>query len=130
MKNIFLFLLLIPSFLVAQKTTILKGTVKNNLKQGIEKVSIKYGKTGTVTNSDGTYQIRIPLDEEITIIFSHVSYQNFTKKITIKSRNVLRFSPILILKTEKLKEIVVQDKRKQASGITSIDVQKTKNIIG
>jgi hypothetical protein len=129
-KNIFLFLLLIPSFLVAQKTTILKGTVKNNLKQGIEKVSIKYGKTGTVTNSDGTYQIRIPLDEEITIIFSHVSYQNFTKKITIKSRNVLRFSPILILKTEKLKEIVVQDKRKQASGITSIDVQKTKNIIG
>ncbi|MGK0455676.1 MAG: hypothetical protein ACJAYY_003177, partial [Paraglaciecola sp.] len=42
----------------------------------------------------------------------------------------LRFSPILILKTEKLKEIVVQDKRKQASGITSIDVQKTKNIIG
>ena len=130
MKNIFLFLLLIPSFLVAQKTTILKGTVKNNLKQGIEKVSIKYGKTGTVTNSDGTYQIRIPLDEEITIIFSHVSYQKFTKKITIKSRNVLRFSPILILKTEKLKEIVVQDKRKQASGITSIDVQKTKNIIG
>jgi hypothetical protein len=129
-KNIFLFLLLIPSFLVAQKTTILKGTVKNNLKQGIEKVSIKYGKTGTVTNSDGTYQIRIPLDEEITIIFSHVSYQKFTKKITIKSRNVLRFSPILILKTEKLKEIVVQDKRKQASGITSIDVQKTKNIIG
>ena len=130
MKNIFLFLLLIPSFLVAQKTTILKGTVKNNLKQGIQKVSIKYGKTGTVTNSDGTYQIRIPLDEEITIIFSHVSYQNFTKKITVKSRNVLRFSPILILKTEKLKEIVVQDKRKQASGITSIDVQKTKNIIG
>jgi hypothetical protein len=129
-KNIFLFLLLIPSFLVAQKTTILKGTVKNNLKQGIEKVSIKYGKTGTVTNSDGTYQIRIPLDEEITIIFRHVSYQNFTKKITVKSRNVLRFSPILILKTEKLKEIVVQDKRKQASGITSIDVQKTKNIIG
>jgi hypothetical protein len=129
-KNIFLFLLLIPSFLVAQKTTILKGTVKNNLKQGIEKVSIKYGKTGTVTNSDGTYQIRIPLDKEITIIFRHVSYQNFTKKITVKSRNVLRFSPILILKTEKLKEIVVQDKRKQASGITSIDVQKTKNIIG
>ena len=130
MKNIFLFLLLLPGFLVAQKTTILKGTVKNNLKQGIEKVSIKYGKTGTVTAADGTYQIRIPLDEEITIIFRHVSYQNFTKKITVKSRNVLRFSPILILKTEKLKEIVVKDKRKQASGITSIDVQKAKNIIG
>lgn len=130
MKNIFLFLLLIPCFLVAQKTTILKGTVKNNLKEGIEKVSIKYGKTGTITEADGTYQIRIPLDEEITIIFRHVSYQTFTKKITVKSRNVLRFSPILILKTEKLKEIVVKDQRKQASGITSIDVQKAKNIIG
>ncbi|TXD52868.1 MULTISPECIES: TonB-dependent receptor [unclassified Polaribacter] len=130
MKNIFFFLLLIPSFLIAQKTTIIKGTIKNNLKEGIEKVSIKYGKTGTVTDADGNYQLRIPLDEEITIIFRHVSYQPFIKKITVKSRNVLRFSPVLILKTEKLKEVVVQDQRKQASGITNIDVQKVKNIIG
>lgn len=130
MKNILFFLLLIPSFIVAQKTTILKGTVKNNLNKPIEKVSIKFGNTGDVTDKDGNYSIRIPFNEEITIIFSHVSYRTFTKIITAASRNAIRYSPTLTLKTEELKEIVVKDIRKKAEGLISIDANKAKNIIG
>jgi hypothetical protein len=129
-KNILFFLLLIPSFIVAQKTTILKGTVKNNLNEPIEKVSIKFGNTGGVTDKDGNYSIRIPFNEEITIIFSHVSYRTFTKIITAASRNAIRYSPTLTLKTEELKEIVVKDIRKKAEGLISIDANKAKNIIG
>ena len=130
MKKICFFLLLIPSLLVAQKTTILKGTVKNNKKKPIEKVSIKVGKTGTITDKNGNYQIRIPFKEEITLIFSHVSYRTFTKKFTAKSRNAIRFSPILTLKTEQLDEIVIKDNKKDAQGITKIDVDKAINIVG
>lgn len=130
MKNILFFLLLIPSFIVGQKTTILKGTVKNNLNEPIEKVSIKFGSTGDVTDKDGNYSIRIPFNEEITIIFSHVSYRTFTKIITAASRNAIRYSPTLTLKTEELKEIVVKDIRKKAEGLISIDANKAKNIIG
>ena len=130
MKNILFFLLLIPSFIVAQKTTILKGTVKNNLNEPIEKVSIKFGNTGDITDKDGNYSIRIPFNEEITIIFSHVSYRTFTKIITAASRNAIRYSPTLTLKTEELKEIVVNDIRKKAEGLISIDANKAKNIIG
>ncbi len=119
-----------PCFIMAQKTTILKGTVKNNQKEGIEKVSVEFGKTGTVTDENGNYKIRIPLDEEVTIVFSHVSYRVFTKKITAKSRTVLRFSPTLILKTENLEEIVIKDQRDAASGIQSININTVKNIIG
>jgi len=129
-KNILFFLLLIPNFIVAQKTTILKGTVKNNLNEPIEKVSIKFGNTGDVTDKDGNYSIRIPFNEEITIIFSHVSYRTFTKIITASSRNAIRYSPTLTLKTEELKEIVVKDIRKKAEGLISIDANKAKNIIG
>tara|TARA_B100000809_G_scaffold213190_1_gene217413 strand:+ start:26 stop:2473 length:2448 start_codon:yes stop_codon:yes gene_type:complete len=129
-KKIFFLLLLLPSFLVAQKTTILKGTVKNNKKEPIEKVSIKFGNSGAVTDKGGNYQIRIPYKKEINLIFSHVSYRTFTKKITANSRNTVRFSPILTLKTEQLEEIVIKDNRKRAEGITNIDVRKAKNIIG
>jgi hypothetical protein len=129
-KNILFFLLLIPNFIVAQKTTILKGTVKNNLNEPIEKVSIKFGNTGDVTDKDGNYSIRIPFNEEITIIFSHISYRTFTKIITAASRNAIRYSPTLTLKTEELKEIVVKDIRKKAEGLISIDANKAKNIIG
>jgi len=129
-KKLLFLLFLIPSFILAQKTTILKGTVKSSLNEPIEKVSIKFGNTGDVTDKDGNYSIRIPFKEEITIVFSHVSYRTFTKIITAASRNTIRYSPTLILKTEELKEIVVKDIRKKAEGLTSIDANKAKNIIG
>lgn len=130
MKQILFILLLLPSFLIAQKTTILKGTVKNSKNESISEVSIKYLNTGTVTDANGNYSIRIPLNQEITLVFSHVSYKTVTKKITATNRNTIRFSPTLILKTENLKEIVIKDNKKEAQGITKIDINKAKNVIG
>lgn len=130
MKHIFFFFLLIPGFLLAQKTTILKGTIKNKYNQPISEVSIKFNKIGTVSDENGRYSIRIPLDKEVTVIFSHVSYKSITKKFTAKNRNQIRFSPTLILKTEQLEEVIIKDNKKNAQGITSIDVKKAQNVIG
>ena len=115
---------------MAQKTTILKGTVKNSFKQPIEKVSITFGNTGTETDENGNYSIRIPIDTEITLVFSHVSYRTLIEKISANNRNGIRFSPILTLKTEELKEIVIKDNKKEAQGLTKIDINKVKNVVG
>ena len=130
MKKTVLFLLLFPSIIIAQKTTILKGVVKNKKNQSIENVSIKYRTIGTTTDKDGKYQIRVPFKEEITLIYSHISYRTFTRKLIAKSRNAIRYSPILTSKTEQLKEIIVKDSKKEAQGIIKIDPLKAKNIIG
>ena len=116
--------------MLAQKTTILKGTLKNKYNQPISEVSIKFNKTGTVSDENGRYSIRIPLDTEVIVIFSHVSYKSITKKFTAKNRNQIRFSPTLILKTEQLEEVIIKDNKKNAQGITSIDVKKAQNVIG
>ncbi len=84
MKKALLLLFFLPIFAFAQKTTILKGTVKNNDKQPIEKVSIKFNNVGTTTDENGKYQIRIPYKEEITLVYSHLSYRTFTQKIYCK----------------------------------------------
>ena len=130
MKKLLFLFLFFSTFLVAQKSTILKGTIKNNLNQPIEKVSITFGNSGTETDENGNYTIRIPIDTEITLVFSHVSYQTLKEKITANNRNGIRFSPILTLKTEKLKEIVIKDNKKEAQGITKIDINKVKNVLG
>ena len=130
MKKLLFLFLFFSTFLVAQKSTILKGTIKNNLNQPIEKVSITFGNSGTETDENGYYTIRIPIDTEITLVFSHVSYQTLKEKITANNRNGIRFSPILTLKTEKLKEIVIKDNKKEAQGITKIDINKVKNVLG
>lgn len=130
MKKLLFLLLLFPSFLIAQKTTILKGSVKNTQKQPIEKVSITFGNTGTETDENGNYSIRIPIDTEITLVFNHVSYRTLSEKITATNRNGIRFSPTLYLKTEQLQEVIIKDNRKEAQGITKIDISKVKNIVG
>lgn len=130
MKKLLFLFFFFPAFLVAQKTTIVKGTVKNSLKQPVEKVSITFGNIGTETDENGNYTIRIPIDTEVTLTFSHVSYRTLTEKIIAKNRNIIRFSPILILKTEELKEIVIKDNKKEAQGITKIDINKVKNVVG
>ncbi|MFK8060208.1 MAG: carboxypeptidase-like regulatory domain-containing protein [Polaribacter sp.] len=130
MKKAFLFLLFLPLFAFAQKTTILKGFVTNSDKKPIEGVSIKYNNTGTTTDKDGKYTIRIPFKQEITLLFRHISYRTLTKKITAKSRNSISFSPSLIAKTEELKEIVVKDRKKEAQGLQNINIKTVKNIIG
>nr|WP_262904419.1 TonB-dependent receptor [Polaribacter porphyrae] len=121
---------LLPSFLVAQKTTILRGTVKNSSNIPIEKVSIKYGRTGTETDKNGNYRIRVPLEKEVTIAYSHVSYKTFTKKITAKNKKGIRFNTILIAKTEELDEIIIQDRRKEAQGLESINIKTALSTIG
>jgi hypothetical protein len=119
-----------PAILLAQKTTILRGVVKNTNKQPIEGVNVKFKNSGTTTDAKGNYKIRIPLDQTITIVFSHISHYDVSKTITAKSRNVIRFSPILTPKTEELTEIIIKNNKKDAAGITKIDVLKAKNIVG
>ena len=60
MKKILLILFLFPISIWSQKTSIIKGFVKDSNNNSIENVSVKYGETGTTTNAEGFYQIRIP----------------------------------------------------------------------
>ncbi|MCG1036587.1 carboxypeptidase-like regulatory domain-containing protein [Polaribacter sp. DS7-9] len=130
MKKTFLFLFLFPCIVFAQKMTILKGTIKDKNKQPIDNVSIKYNNTGTTSDKNGNYTIKIPFREEITITYSHVSYRTFTKKYIANSRNGVRYSVIMTSKTEKLDEIIIKDNKKSAQGLQKIDAKVVKNIIG
>ncbi len=128
-KFLFIFYL-IPCFVIAQKTTIIRGTIKNSNGKYIEEVSITFGKTGTVSDKNGKYSLRIPLNIKDTLKFSHISYQTFSKVIVATSRNSIRFSPTLISKTESLEEITIKDFSKPASGVTKINVEQVKNMVG
>nr|WP_271860791.1 carboxypeptidase-like regulatory domain-containing protein [Polaribacter sp.] len=130
MKKILFILILLPTLMYAQTTTILRGVIKDTKKQSIEGVNIQFNTFGTTSDKNGNYSIRIPLNQSITITYSHIAHYSFTKEITATSKNVMRFSPILTPKTEALKEIVLKNNKKNAAGVTKIDVLKAKNIIG
>lgn len=129
-KNLIFLIFFIPLSILGQDFTFIKGYVKNSKNEPIENVSVSFNKTGTTTNADGFYQIRVPLNQEIILTFTHIAHKTFTKSFLLKRKMAVRFSPKLILKTEQLDEIVIKDKSKSVSGITKIDVGKAKNIVG
>jgi len=129
-KKLLLFLIITPTLILAQKTTLLKGVVKNTNNQPIEGVSVKFKDSGTITDAKGNYRIIIPLNQSITIVYSHISHYSLTKKLTVSNRNIIRYSPILNSKTEKLNEIIIKNNKNNSQGIINIDVLKAKNIIG
>ena len=130
MKKILLIFFLFPTLLWCQKSSIIKGFVKDSDNNSIENVSVKFGSTGTTTNSSGFYQIRIPLDTNISLEFSHVGFKSLTKDFFTKKRNIIRFSPVLILENEVLEEVVIKNEIKDAQGITTFKAKDIERIPG
>ena len=130
MKKILLIFFLFPTLLWCQKSSIIKGFVKDSDNNSIENVSVKFGSTGTTTNSSGFYQIRIPLDTNISLEFSHVGFKSLTKEFFTKKRNIIRFSPVLILENEVLEEVVIKNEIKDAQGITTFKAKDIERIPG
>jgi len=129
-KKILLIFFLFPTLLWCQKSSIIKGFVKDSDNNSIENVSVKFGNTGTTTNSSGFYQIRIPLNTNISLEFSHVGFKSLTKEFFTKKRNIIRFSPVLILENEVLEEVVIKNEIKDAQGITTFKAKDIERIPG
>ena len=129
-KKILLILFLFPTIIWSQKTSIIKGFVKDSKNNSIENVSVKYKEIGTTTNADGFYQIRIPINSKITIEFSHVGFKTLTKEFFTKKRNIIRFSPVLVSENEVLEEVVIKNEIKDAQGVTTLKSKDIERIPG
>jgi len=129
-KKLLLFLLIIPFALFAQNTTTLKGVVTNKLNWPIKDVAVSYLNSGTTTDTKGYYELTIPVRKTIEVVFSHVSYLTHTQKITLRSKRILTYSPVLISLDNKLNEVIVNTKTNEAKGIKMIDVTKVKRLPG
>jgi len=118
----------------AQQATI-KGRVTNQENKPIKEVTVLINKTGTTTDDKGYYEIKIPVKKttRVTISFSHVSYNNYSKRITIQKGKNINFSPKLSKRTENLSEVVVDSKKKNeeqraAKGVDKLDKKEIKNL--
>jgi hypothetical protein len=125
---LFLFLLL-PFSLFAQDA-LLKGIVRDANKNPIEGVAVSFENYGTTTNKKGVYRLSIPSNIEITVEFSHISYNSIFKKVRIPTNKTMRFSPALISKIENISEVTIEDRKNDAQGNVTIKPAYISNIPG
>ena len=118
---------LFTSFLYAQTGT-LKGVIKDESGKPIEGVTIRFDQNGTASNNKGEYQLQIPSGKFITILFSHVSFNTLTKRIRVPRNRTVTFSPKLKIKTEQIKEVVVENNRDKVKGIDNVNLETAKKL--
>jgi len=115
----FCFLLAIT--LTTAQTATVKGVVKTTYKTPIEGVAITFLSTGTTSDENGEYVLKIPANTETALIFSHLSFTTLVKIVNLPKNKVLQFSPILEPKTEVINEVIVKDVKKDAQGFIKVN---------
>ena len=121
---------LLASTHISAQTATVKGVLKTSDKTPVEGVAITYLNTGTTSDEKGEYVLKIPANTEITITFSHISYNTFDKIVKLQKNKALLFSPVLEPKTEVIDEIIVKDTKKDAQGLITVNPSNIAKIPG
>lgn len=124
------FIAFLGSNLFAQTATI-KGIILDDQNQPIPGVNITYGDKGVLSDFSGFYQFEVPAEQEITIIFSHISFKKVSLKLNLKRNEDFEFNPVMLLGVEQIGEIVISGREnKQVQGITSLTPETIRRIPG
>ena len=130
--SLLLFLLFIATGNLLAQDAIIKGVVLDDNNTPVSEVNITAGDEGTQTNFDGFYSLKVPANQELTLIFSHVTFKNIQVIVPALSPNSdFEMNPVMKLDIEQIGEVVIsRKKRMQIEGITTISPETIRKIPG
>lgn len=126
-----LFFLFCLSYLGFSQTATIKGVILDDAQTPIANVNIKAGEKGTTTNENGFYELKIPVDTEVTVEFTHVSHKRVVAKFNLKNGQEVEFNPVMDLNIEQIATVVINTNTRQSvDGVTSISPEVIRTIKG
>ncbi|HRY32975.1 MAG TPA: carboxypeptidase-like regulatory domain-containing protein [Bacteroidales bacterium] len=87
-RTLILLMLLLPAFrTMAQEHAIIHGRVSDPAGKPMQlvNVSILGTQQGTTTSQQGTYSLKIPVGQEVTVVFSFLGYQSVREKFLFQT---------------------------------------------
>ena len=118
---------MIPFVLLAQKDdAMIYGKVIDDNNNVIELVNIAVMGTsyGTSSNSRGQYELTLPADTTLEVVFSFIGYQQETKKVNLKPGEKRKLDVTMQSTSTMLPDAVVSDRQINSATITRIDARK------
>ena len=107
---------------VAQKQTAkVAGIVLDEYNKPIENVSVSYQTKTATTNSDGFYELTVPANQKIIVVFTHASLKSITATFRLSPNEKLEFNVVMNDKSEQLSEVVITNSKRRVQGITTVD---------
>ncbi|MBF7090416.1 TonB-dependent receptor [Flavobacterium sp. ALJ2] len=130
-KNLlFVSLLLCVGFVSFAQNARVKGIILNESNFPITDVNVSHSGNVTQSNLDGFFDILIPSNKKVIIVFTHVSQKMMTVTVTLKPNEVFVLNPVMNSYAEQMGEIVVMANKKRIQGITTVDQTIIKKIPG
>jgi len=110
----------------AQQATV-NGIVFNEYNTPLAGVTIRFDGGGTLTDESGYYQLTLPADKEVTLIFSFVGFKRISIPILLNPGERLEFNPILSQNREQISTVTISSE-KQYNPILSLSPQLVRKI--
>ncbi len=134
MKRIHFIVLLslLFSTLSFSQSAIIRGVILDENNEPVNGVNIKASSgTGTATNENGFYELKIPFDIEVVVQFTHIKYKRIEAKFNLKNGQELEFNPVLDINVEQIATVVINTNTRQSvDGVTSISPKMIRTIKG
>nr|WP_081820769.1 TonB-dependent receptor plug domain-containing protein [Sediminibacter sp. Hel_I_10] len=97
----------------------------------IANASIIAGLTGTTSNENGFYELKIPIDQDITVSFTHISHQKVEAVFNLKNGQTIEFNPVMNKQVEQIAAVVINtNTRQKVDGVTTIAPEVLRTIKG
>ncbi|WP_244199325.1 TonB-dependent receptor [Flavobacterium psychrolimnae] len=119
------------SLTLSAQTARIKGVILDKNNQPVENVNVSYSSGGTRTNENGFYNLKIPANQQVILVFTHVSLKKITVIFSLDANEQKEFNPVMSDLEEQMGEVIVtSNNRKQIQGITTIEPEMIRKIPG
>ena len=119
------------TLIITAQTARIKGVVLDKNNRPVENVNVSYSSIGTQTNKNGFYDLKVPVNQNITIIFTHISLKKITIVFSLDSNEQKEFNPVMSDQEEQMGEVIVTaNNKKLVQGITTIEPEVIRKIPG
>jgi len=120
----------LPVFGIAQIATV-KGVILDPNKNPISNINISAGSEGTATNINGFYMLKIPANQDVIIVFTHLNYESIRVTFNLKNGEDFEFNPVMDSNVEQISTVVIKgNQRKQVEGILTFEPELIRTIKG
>lgn len=119
------------SFFGFSQTATIKGVILDETNEPIANVHIKAGDNGTTTNENGFYELKIPINTDVIVEFTHLSHKRIVSTFNLKNGQEIEFNPVMNMTIEQIATVVINSNQRQSvEGVTTISPEMIRTIKG
>ncbi|WP_452228415.1 TonB-dependent receptor [Lacinutrix sp. MEBiC02404] len=113
------------------QTGTLRGVILDEFNKPVDNVNIQVDDTGTTTNANGFFILKIPANQDVTVTFTHISLKKTVATFNLKNGEEIEFNPVMQTNIEQIATVVISGrKRKDVQGVITLKPATIRRIPG